>query len=664
LDLPPEPPVVVATVVIQAPRLPAPAGDAAFSTVRIDPSVLSAYAQLDDALASSPSFSLYRRTSSLGANPTTQGVSLRGIAGSGASRALVTLDGVPQNDPFGGWVIWTALPPETISGATLVRGAGAGRYGAGALTGVVDLTEPTHLDTAVSGDLEGGDPGFGRAAAIGEIESGAARLFLDAAGETSGGWVPVREGRGAADRPLTLQDWTAAERALVEVGDAVVSERISAYQEIRGAGAVDAGSRDYGAQASLTATDPPHGGALGWQAQAWVAISDLQNTSASVSANRNTATLADDQYATPAIGVGASGELRGAGPGRNWALGVDVRDFDGRSEDRLYNSGVPTGVRTAGGGEMVAGVYLEGDRTVGPWLVTGGVRLDGWEDYQSKLVQTGSSALVQHTDDRGGVVPTGRVGVRNNLSKAIFLRAAAYAGFRPATLNELHRPFRVGSDVTEANADLTPERLYGVEAGMGGQGRVVWDTDVFFNQLANAITNVTLGKGPGSFPLAGFVPAGGTLYERQNAGDVNAYGLEGSVQSAVGRKLTLRFAYALTHARVDGGARAPQLTGKRPALTPSTTLTAGLVWRPVEPLTFTAEARYEGARFDDDLNTRRIKGGTGVDARARWRLNASVAAFVAVENLFDANLQTGRSAANVVTWDAPRLVRVGLDLRR
>ena len=48
------------------------------------------------------------------------------------------------------------------------------------------------------------------------------------------------------------------------------------------------------------------------------------------------------------------------------------------------------------------------------------------------------------------------------------------------------------------------------------------------------MANVTIGNGPGSFPLAGFVPAGGTLFERENAGDVNAYGVEGSAEHAFG----------------------------------------------------------------------------------------------------------------------------------
>src|SRR5687768_16343577 len=46
----------------------------------------------DGALRYVPGFSLFRRTGSRTSNPTTQGVSLRGIGASGASRALVLLD--------------------------------------------------------------------------------------------------------------------------------------------------------------------------------------------------------------------------------------------------------------------------------------------------------------------------------------------------------------------------------------------------------------------------------------------------------------------------------------------------------------------------------------------------------------------------------------------
>src|SRR4051812_29686585 len=113
--------VPVETVTITA-RVPPPVGSEVFSGARLDERDLRAMPQLDAALAQVPGLSLFRRNSSLSANPTVQGVSLRAFAPSGAGRALVTLDGVPQNDPFGGWVIWSALPAETLASADIVRG--------------------------------------------------------------------------------------------------------------------------------------------------------------------------------------------------------------------------------------------------------------------------------------------------------------------------------------------------------------------------------------------------------------------------------------------------------------------------------------------------------------------------------------------------------------
>src|SRR5690606_6218191 len=93
----------------------------------------------DGALRSVPAFSLFRRSDSLTANPTAQGVSLRGLGPSGASRSLVLLDGVPLNDPFGGWVAWTKIPRESLAGIEVVPGGGATAWGNAALGGVVQM---------------------------------------------------------------------------------------------------------------------------------------------------------------------------------------------------------------------------------------------------------------------------------------------------------------------------------------------------------------------------------------------------------------------------------------------------------------------------------------------------------------------------------------------
>jgi outer membrane receptor protein involved in Fe transport len=659
----------VEAVVVRAARLPDAPGEAAYSVVRLTPEALKARERLDEALSQVPAASLFRRTSSVGANPTTQGLSLRAFAPSGAGRALVTLDGVPQNDPFGGWVIWTALPSEDIAAINVVRGAGAGPYGAGALTGDVRLEERAGQPGLLL-DLAGGSLGFRRAAGVMET-GGAIDLTLTGATEHDDGWIPVRVGRGAADDALTLDAWTIAGRAQTDLGPAVAAVRAGAFSESRSAGLVGANSRTSGQFASVTLVAQPTATQLGWRLQGWVRGSNLRNTSVSVAPGHVSDTPANDQYDTPALGWGLNGALRGQAHAVDWELGADLRAASGEDHEHAsFLSGAFTKNRVTGGDTLVAGAYLEADRHQGPWLFSAGGRLDYWSATNAHRVETsiatGAVTLNDLNPDRHGVLPTARAGVRRAIGDDRgFLRAAAYAGFRPPTLNELHRPFRVGNDITESNPALKPERLYGVEAGAGQDGRRGgWSLTGFYNQLRDPVTNVTIGVGPGTFPIAGFVPAGGTLRQRQNAGRINAYGLEGEGHWKLAEAVSVHASGAWTHARVDGAATAPQLTGKRPAEAPALTLLAGGDWRPIGPITLTADLRYESARFEDDINSRPLAAATTVALQARWTVSSHAELYVAADNLFDAAVQTAAAADGTLSYGPPRTVRVGLRLRQ
>jgi len=647
----------VETVVVRAINLPPAAGDAAFSIAHLSADDLTSSPRLDQVLESTPGVSQFRRTSSLGANPTTQGISLRAIAGSAASRALVTLDGVPQNDPFGGWVIWTGLPPETIDGINIVRGAGAGPYGAGALTGVVALDGRSTAPGGFIGDVAGGGLGQVRGAAVAAADLAGARVLVSASSESSNGWIPVRGVRGPADTNLTLRDQSASTQVQVDVGRALLSARVAAFNEDRGAGTVGALSKDYGGQASLTLSAQPTAQDFGWRLQGWLQASDLANDSTSVSANRATATPADDQYATPATGYGFSAALRRATLTTSWEVGLDLRGARGDSKEQfLFQNGAFTQNRIAGGQTFTGGLYAEASHTAGAWLLTGGVRVDDWQTFDGKQIQsvikTGAVTLAQHPSDRGGVLPTARLGLRRDFSGGLFWRGAAYAGFRQATLNELYRPFRVGNNNTLANPDLKPERLYGVETGVGAdwQGGAV-DATVFYNRLDDAVTNVTLSATPA-----------GTTFMRENAGSIDAIGVEAEAHQKLTASTRLEIAGAYTNARVDGGSAAPQLTGLRPAQTPRVTATSGLAWRPAGRLSLYIDLRYESERFDDDLNTLRIAPSVSLNARADWRLVGRANLFIRVDNLADSPIQTGQTQPGVKTFDAPRAVLAGMSV--
>ncbi|HEX8233229.1 MAG TPA: TonB-dependent receptor [Caulobacteraceae bacterium] len=670
--MPIDQPPVVEAVVVTAPRLPPSPAEAAFSVVRLDRAELGAQPRLDEALKQVPGVSLFRRTSSQAANPTTQGLSLRSFAPSGAGRALVTLDGVPQNDPFGGWVIWSALPPESIEAASVVRGAGAGPYGAGALTGVVALEELSAPGTA-AGDASAGELETWRGAGAAVLSAGGGGLFLAASAQDSAGWIPVREGRGRADQPLSLSSWSLAGRLQAPLAAGVLAARLSVFEEDRGSGLAGGGSDARGSSASLTYAAQPSSARVGYRLQLWSRSSDLESRFVAVAPDRASTTPANTQYATPATGWGANAAVRGLSGAFTWEAGADLRAADGETRERFRNLGAGfTRGRIAGGQTLVGGGYGELTWAEGPWLLTGGARLDGWATLDGHRTErdlaTGAVTFEAQPEDRSGLVPTARAGLRHELGGGLHARAAAYAGFRPPTLNELYRPFRVGNDITEANAALDPERLYGAEAGLGGRrDGFAWSATAFLNRLEDPVTNVTVGFGPGvfpDFPAAGFIPPGGVLRQRRNAGAINAAGLEADAEQAIGETLTLRAAFAYTVAEVDGGETAPQLTGLRPAQAPRLTATAGAAWRPLKRLRLQADLRYETARFEDDLNTRVLGAAWRADARAEWSLTPAAALYLAADNVFDAAIETGETAEGVVSYDAPRVVRVGLALRR
>jgi outer membrane receptor protein involved in Fe transport len=565
-------------------------------------------------------------------------------------------------------VIWSSLPTEGIEGISVVRGAGAGPYGAGALTGVIALDERTR---GVAASAEMGTPlGQWRVAGAGGGDVGPVGVFFSGGLEHSDGWTPVHEGAGAADVPLEFDAWNTNARLQTVIGRAVVALRAGMFEEKRSAGLVGANSEATGVTGSLTAAAAPEPGMLGWRLQGWVRGSNLRNTSVAVAPGRNTTTPANNQYATPAAGWGFNAALRGTNDVFEWEAGADLRRTHGETQELFrFMQGDFTRDRTAGGDTMVVGGYAEGTYISGPLLLTGGARIDWWSSTNAHRIEhntaTDAITLDSSAPDASGTVPSVRAGAKYDLNPALYLRGAGYTGFRQPTLNELHRSFRVGNDITQANPELKPEHLYGVEAAIGGQNDsgFSWEGNVFYNVLTDAIANVTIGIGPGTFPIEGFIPAGGTLRQRDNVGRIDAYGVEGRIEKRW-ETLAVRFAANYTNAEVDGGSAAPQLTGLRPAQAPEFSATASLDWMSPFGVGVYLDVRYESDRFDDDLNTRKLGAAVTVDMRVDYQVGAGVSVYAAADNLFNVDLQTGQTADGIYSYGPPQAFRIGLAYRQ
>jgi len=169
---------------------------------------------LDDALRQLPSFSLFRRTSSLVAHPTTEGVSLRGVGASGASRTLVLLDGVPHNDAFGNWVYWSKIPKSEIERIEVAEGGVSSLYGSSAMAGVINIITRKPEANLLILDGQAGMRSTGDLDVYASRNAGPFALGIGGRAFRTGGYALVREEqRGPVDINATSRSEVLTWRA-------------------------------------------------------------------------------------------------------------------------------------------------------------------------------------------------------------------------------------------------------------------------------------------------------------------------------------------------------------------------------------------------------------------------------------------------------------------
>ncbi|WP_413071698.1 TonB-dependent receptor [Sphingomonas sp. 1P08PE] len=646
-------------------------GDRAFDVVAIDAARIAENAsnRLESVLADVAGLQQFRRSDSRSANPTSQGISLRGIGGNASSRALLVLDGVPQADPFGGWVPFPAYATDRIGLIRVTRGGGSGYFGPGALAGTVEIESAGPAgQPALAGDLAYGSRDSVDASASGMLVRGRGFATVSAAYARGDGFVPtVAEARGPADRAAPYRQASAAVRGVVPIGvDTELQANVSAFTDTRERGTAFTANRSEGADASVRIVGR---GRWGYSALAYLQTRAFASQFASVDAARTTATQTLDQYNTPATGIGARFELvPPVGTGRDLRVGADLRRVDGRTQEAYtFVAALPTRRRIAGGAALTAGLFADASVEAGDVTLTLGGRVDRWRLYDGRLRETTLATGAALTDsdfaDREGTEWTGRAGAAWAPASAVTLRAAAYRGWRLPTLNELYRPFRVGADAVAANAALSPERLSGVDGGVSitPGGGVTLAATLFWNRLTNAIANVTAGRGPGTFPGVGFVGAGGVYRVRQNLDAIRSTGLELDARWSSG-PFFAQASWSHTDPRVEASGAAAALDGLRPAQTPRDLVSGSLGWRR-HGAALSTTVRHGARQFEDDQNSRTLAPATTLDGYAALPLTRAIAVELRAENVFDERVEAGISGANIVERATPRTLWIGLRLR-
>ncbi len=645
----------------------------AFTTTTLtrDDLQASAGARLDDVLRGVPGFGLFRRQSSRSAHPTTQGVTLRGLGPSGAGRTLILLDGIPQNDPFGGWVDWSRIPTASVGQASLTRGSGAGPWGNAALAGVVRLQSAT--PTADAATFEGSVGLHNTYEATGSVQSVSERASFHGLvhGHTTDGTYLIRDDqRGTVDRRAADKGGVIEAGAQYAISEDTLVRGVGRYSESQFINGIEiAESKTRISDASLSVLHDPQGN-TSWEVNAYVRDQDFRAVFSAVNATRTTATPSLDQFGVPATAVGGNLIIRHQfAPTLSIDVGGDVRSVDGDTNENFQNLGAGfTRVRKAGGSQLLAGAFTEINwQATSELLATIGGRVDAWRQSdgarQESVLQTGAVVRDDHFADRDGTVGTVRGGLVYKPAQNVSFKVAGYTGFRLPTLNELYRPFRVGNDITEANPNLDLEKLEGVD--LGAEWSVAEGVNLtatyFYTVLKNAVTNVTVQTTPGLNTALGVtVPAGGVLRQRQNIDRIVAEGVETGASARLTPDVQVSLNYLFTSPNVTKSPQQLALEGLRLAQVPHHQVTAEVKWATTDRLTLTTQVRGASNQFDDDQNTRQLLGYVVADATAQFALSDRTEIYASVENLFDRTIEAGRSADGIVTVATPQAVRIGL----
>jgi outer membrane receptor protein involved in Fe transport len=673
-----EPARVLESVTVTPNRTEQRLGDVAASVAIIDREEIrdSPAVVADDLLRTVPTFSLFRRTSSLSAHPTAQGVSLRSIGPSGVSRSLVLIDGVPFNDPFGGWVYWTRIPLESIDRIELIDGASSSTWGNYALGGVINVVTSRPKRRTFEFRTQAGTRDTRKADFFASDAWGKVGVSLEGSFFDTGGFEQViAEERGAVDTKAKVDYRNIGLKVDYSPADRVSTFfRLGYFRE----------ERD-NAKVTTVAPLTPEMNDTEWKtfsAGIRASLPDQSDLQASffVDNNRFNSNFLAVPAATPARSLGRLTTVQhvptdAVGALVQWSkpisarhlisAGTDFRQIEGASEEqgRLFsNATIVQTLRDGRGKQFTSGTFIQAQYWPIPTLsLTASGRVDHWRNYDAHYnettVATGLPALRHLGDlpDREETVFSPKVGALYHATNRVSVWGTIGTGFRAPTLNELYRNFSVGTLLTLANANLGPERLLGGEVGvnLAPNDDLTIRTTWFDNRMKDPITNVTITEG--------------TLAQRMNVGRTRIRGFQTDVEYRFLRHWKAGAAYVLNRARITENPNDTSLEGKFLQQVPKNRGSLSVTYADPRYLDVTVNALFVGHQFDDDQNVKARPGeepgmpGYGVvDLSASRAIGRAVDVFFTVQNMFDKEYWVQLQPTTIA---APRLVNVGFRVR-
>jgi outer membrane receptor protein involved in Fe transport len=612
---------------------------------------------LDDQLRQLPGVELFRRSPSLVANPTSQGISLRGLGSTSASRTLVTEDDVPLNDPLGGWIHWQEQPALSIRDVELVRGGASDLYGSSAIGGVINVVpvRPSANLAALTSTF--GGQGTYDSSALAQSKFGPWGMLASAGMLGTDGYIqesPFQ--RGPVDVASNVHSQNALLAAEHDQHSLRFFAHTSAFNELRHNGTPYQfnGTRlfrystggDWQLPASAALAMRLYGSSERYR-QTFSSIVNTPNAADPTCAYRCGETPSKYTYA-PTNELGESVRFsQPLLPALLLLIGVDTHDV--RLWDREQTSSTAT-ITNLHDHQRDIGAYTELMATLHAWTLTASGRYDDYRNYDGEQVKWTGAAWGPPTAQphQSQQILDPRLGLSRKFGDHWALSASGFRAFRAPTPSELYRSTQVGNQLTLANNNLLSERATGWEAGVASQRNWgVVRASYFLTQVNRPIAAFTIN--PSSSPI---------LLMRENLAQIESRGLSLDYELSPLHWLTLDGGYQYAHAVVsrgtlDYGKWIPEVARNL----------ATLNLRASRPRlgTLSLQSRLSGRMFDDDANTYLLAGYFRLDAYASHTFHSRFDLFAAGENLTGQSVEVSKTPTT--TLGQPRVARIGFTLR-
>ncbi len=655
LILHPEP--ITQTVTVTASRLPLEIGATANSITTLSAAQLQRFPAftLDDSLRQHAGFELFRRSSSWVANPTSQGISLRGLGSTAASRTLVLLQDVPLNDPFGGWIHWNELPPAAIQRVEIASGGGSDLYGSSAIGGVVNVIPAEPANTQAVLNLSGA----GEATA-----SGDGRLDLHrgpwsdlVAGQifhTDGYRIATPSARGAVDVPANVHfqnGRTALYRALGGTDSLFLEGNVLNEARTNGTPVQRNATRLW---RYVGGGDWNPGHRLDGALRLYGSNEGYRQSFSSISSDRNSERLTRLQRVrTQELGGAVQGSIHLSR--FIFLAGADIRDIRATDLEQPVRNGAPAGSIDTPARQRFAGGFSEALLEAGPWSAALSGRVDVVRNFDaSTLTTTAGSGPATRVSiaDRTETVTDPRFGLVRRLPHGVSLRSSAFRAFRAPTLNELYRTGQVGQETTEANADLRSERATGWEVGSlfaPSSGSVTVEGTYFWTVINRAVSAVALSRTSTTI-----------LNRRENLGQIRSEGVALDLEAHRGAWLSGKLSYQYANAVVTSFAVQQDLVDKWIPEVPRQSAVGQLRVGNPRIGDLLIVARGSGRAYDDASNIYLLHSFVRLDLYGEKELGTHASLFASVQNALDRTIEVGRTP--VLTLGTPLVAQVGIRL--